>query len=314
VLTKHPSVSPDTRAKVDEVIREHGFQPNPFARGLAGGPTGQMAVVAAEINSGFYAEVLRGINAVVASEGGHLLSCIAHDEADYVNLWRTFAAGGRADGTILLAPPVEIFSHTIKKTDIPVILCACRPHDGAKGWNKVDTVTVDNEDAVTSLMQHLAEQGRKSFVHIAGPPNVHDAQARRAAFESFVKSREGLSGQVLQAGLNREDGYEAVMEHLEGAGTCPDAFVAFNDSTAYGVLQALKERDMGVPAKVAVTGCDDEPASAILGLTSLHMPMRELGEEAARLLVKRIHEARGQQKPSHTVLQMTPMFRGSSGG
>jgi LacI family transcriptional regulator len=312
VLTKHPSVSPKTRARINQVIQKQGFRPNLFAQGLAGGRTGLVAVLTSEINSGFYAEVIKGIDQVASQHDGHLLSSFAHGPEDYIELWRSFAVGGRVDGMILIAPPLDLLSHRVRPDDVPVVLCSCRPHANAQGWEHVDSITVDNQKGINELMRHLVDQEHKRFTHIAGPDDVYDATERRRAFEQFLLDHPSLAGEVIQTAMTREGGRTAVLEYLKKGDRQTDAFVACNDLSALGTLEALKESRINVPQSVAVTGCDDDPSSAILGLTTLHMPMIDLGREAGRLLFDRLGRRDEQPLARHSLVEMTLRVRATS--
>jgi len=313
VLTKHPSVSPEIRARVEEIIAQRGFQPNIFARGLAGGPTGLITVIAPEINSGFYAEVMRGIDEVAGENEGHILSCIGHGVSDYKNILKTFASGSRSDGIVLLAPPIEIVGHSAGRIDVPIVLCACRSVSTVKGWDKTDSITVNNRSAIVALLDHLWAEGIRRIVHVAGPQNVYDAVERRTAFEDYFKMRGDQGhGEVISGGFTREAGLEATRNYLKNTREMPEAFVAFNDSTAYGVLEALRERALIPGRDIAVTGFDDEPPSAVLGLTSVQMPMREMGRRAAALLFDRINAGDKHIQARHELLQLDLRIRDSS--
>lgn len=312
VLTNHPSVSPKTRSRVQAMIRKQGFRPNIFARGLAGGRTGLVAVLASEMNSGFYAEVIKGIDEIASQNEGHLLTSFSHGDSDYVRLWQEMAPGGRVDGVILIAPPMDILSCVLEPEYVPSVLCACRAQRNKKGWNGVDSVTLDNKKAFDELLGHLVEQGCSYLVHVAGPSTIYDAVDRRRSFEEFIEVNKGLKGAVIQATLTREGGKAAVLDFLSRHAGWPDAFVAFNDDTALGVLEALKAQEVSVPKPVAVTGCDDEPSSAFVGLTTLHMPMVELGRESARLLFDRLIRKSEESAGRHSVVQMTLKIRETS--
>lgn len=312
VLTNHPSVSPKTRERIQAVIQKHGFKPNLFARGLAGGRTGLIAVLTSEINSGFYAEVIKGVDEVASQYDGHVLSSFAHGIADYIDLWSGFATGGRVDGIILVAPPTDILGRSIGAGEVPVVLCACRPGRDDKNWSFVDTVTVHNGKGMIEMLRHLVEQGCTRLVHMAGPSNIWDAAERRASFDRFIADHTNLQGEVIELAMTRESGRAATLDYLKKNGGCPDAFVACNDLVALGAMEALKESGVRVPDTVAVTGCDDDAASTVLGLTTLHMPMVELGRETARLLFDRL-KTRDPAVPARaSVLDMALCVRSSS--
>jgi len=312
VLTNHPSVSPETRARVQKVIEERGYQPNFFARGLAGGPTGLVAVLVPEINSGFYAEVLRGMDDVASKNMAHLLTSIAHGADDLFDMWRNFCREGRADGVVVVAPPRAFFRKSVRKLELPTVLCAAQPPAESKTWHAVDAVTVNNEKGFTALLYHLVQMGCRSFIHVAGPQDVYDGRQRRNTFEKFMEEHANLSGEVIEGGLNPEDGLRAAETYLERSDVVPDAFVCFNDSTAYGVLESLRRRNLEAGRDVMVTGCDDEPAAQSLGLTSLRMPMREMGRECSRLLMERIRLRNREIPPRNIVFDLELRIRSST--
>ncbi len=306
VLTNHPNVAPATRARIEKVIEEQGYRPNVFARGLAGGRTGLIAAITAEMTSGFYAEVLKGIDQVVSEQGGHVLSSFAHGAEDYDRFWRRMIDTRQADGIILIAPPLGIFERPPHRIDYPTVLCASRPPGpDAPGWDNVPTASVNNRAAMACLLQELHAHGRRRIVYLAGPPNVYDANERRRAVEEFAAAHRDWQVTFLQAGHGHELGREVVREYLE-AHPEPEAFVCFNDATAYGALQELRARNL---THVLVTGCDDETAAAAMNLTTLHMPMPALGQAAARLLLERLSAGAAPAPAHHAVLDLQLCWR-----
>jgi DNA-binding LacI/PurR family transcriptional regulator len=306
VLTNHPNVAPATRARIEKVIRKHGFRPNVFARGLAGGRTGLIAAITAEMTSGFYAEVLKGIDQVVSERGGHVLSSFAHGSEDYVKFWRRMIDTRQADGIILIAPPLGIFDQPPHRRDYPTALCACRPPPAAApGWADIPSATVNNRTAVMALLETMHARGLRRIVYLAGPPDVYDANERRQAVAVFAAAHRDWQVTFVQAGHGHELGRKVTLAHLADH-PAPEAFVCFNDATAYGALQALRERGR---TDVLVTGCDDETAAAAMNLTTLHMPMPELGQAAARLLLERVGPEVTDTPARHEVVDLAVMWR-----
>ena len=82
---------------------------------------------------------------------------------------------------------------------------------------------------------------------------------------------------------------------------------------AIGALLALRSARLRTPADVAVTGFDDIAATRHLrpGLTTVHQPMRELGERAVQLLLDRIADPGAS--PKSLILPTRVVIRGSCG-
>ena len=313
VLRNEPDVSPKTRARVQRLIRKYDYHPSLFGRGLTGASTGLIGVLGRWMESGFAAEVLRGIVAEVERRGGHLLCSFAPNIDDYVSMWRKFASGGQVDGAILIAPASEMFSHPVKPGDRPVVLCACKPPEGKKGWGNVGSVTADNQAAMADVVKHLVERGYRRLVHLSGPPDILDAQERRRFFIRSAAGHRGVTASVVQGAWTRELAYTITLEYINTHGGPPDAFVAFNDSVALGVLEALQARGIPVPDEVAVTGWDDILFASYTGLTTIHLPMIRMGEEAARLLYEQLDDNR-RKVGRQAVLKMPLKIRRTSAG
>lgn len=313
VLSHHPKISEATRQRVGAVIDKHGFRPNLFARALAVGRTGQIGVLSSNISSGFFAEVIRGIDMVSQEHGGHLVCSFAHGVADYMKLWRELTHSGQVDGLILIDPPLELFGETCDARRLPLVLCASRPPGRAGGWSRVDTVTVDNRKVMGDIVAHLAERGCRRLLHLAGPVNTHDSLARRAAFEAAARARRTVQAVARTGHLTQDDGRRAGAAIATSTDPLPDAIVAFNDSTALGVLEAFRSRPDPRLAAVRLTGWDDTPAAPILGLTSVQMPMTELGQESARLLYRRVKDkGAARTAAQHRLIAMKLVVRASS--
>lgn len=313
VLRNEPDVSPKTRARVQRLIQKYDYHPSLFGRGLTGASTGLIGVLGRWMESGFPAEVLRGIVGEVERRGGHLLCSFAPNVNDYVSMWRKFASGGQVDGAILIAPAVEMFSHPLKSSDRPVVLCACRPPDGRKGWGNVGSVTMDNRAAMNDLVKHLVEKGYRRLVHLSGSPDILDAQERRRFFMRCAAEHRGVKASVVQGAWTQELAYTITLEYINKHGGPPDAFVAFNDSVALGVLEALEARGIAVPDEVAVTGWDDILFASYAGLTTIHQPMIQMGVEAARLLYEQLDD-NGRKIGRHATLKMPIKIRKTSAG
>ena len=93
----------------------------------------------------------------------------------------------------------------------------------------------------------------------------------------------------------------------------PDAVVSANDQMAIGVLKALARADVRVPQDVAVVGCDDIFPGSLCDppLTTVHQPMRMLGERACARLLDRI--ANPAMPPAVELLPTELVLRSSCG-
>lgn len=312
VLMNQPGVSAETRQRILDIMKESGYRPSVVARKLAGGRSNLIGVITPGMYSGYYAEVLRGIDVVAHKRGVRIVMSIAHGWDDYLSVLRESVRPGHVDGVILVAPSLDLFRVPAPQSGVPAVVVSARAPGSRKGWGKVDSVTVDNEGAVEKAMDHLAEQGCRRIVHLAGVQSSYDARERRRGFENCCRRQPGIEGRVVLGGLTSPRAVGELMPHFKSARGRPDAVFAFNDDMAIATVKALRSEGLRVPDDVAVVGCDDEHAAEIMGLTTLHMPMVELGEEAAGLLFDRIEGKSLRVVARQSVLDMPLIVRSTS--
>ena len=69
------------------------------------------------------------------------------------------------------------------------------------------------------------------------------------------------------------------------------AIFCANDTTAIGVIHALKEKNFRIPEDISVISVDDIETAQYLSpmLTTVHVPLEELGKITAKTLIDRIN-------------------------
>jgi DNA-binding LacI/PurR family transcriptional regulator len=70
----------------------------------------------------------------------------------------------------------------------------------------------------------------------------------------------------------------------------PTAVVVASEAQAIGAFLAARDRGWRVPADLSIVGYSDSPYAAYLGLTTIDIPLREIGREATRMLLGAIAE------------------------
>ena len=154
-------------------------------------------------------------------------------------------------------------------------------------------VAADNFSGSAAIISHLiTDHGKRRLFHIDGPPNSPDAGERRLALEHVLREhpRSQLIGSI-QGILSVRSGEQAGENLLaRHRGALPDAVVCANDQMAIGVLRAFAAGGVRVPDEVAVVGFDDIVLGSLYDptLTTVHQPMRMLGERACARLLDRI--------------------------
>jgi LacI family transcriptional regulator len=154
-------------------------------------------------------------------------------------------------------------------------------------------VAADNFSGSAAIITHLiTDHGKRRLFHVDGPPDSPDAVQRRLALEHVLRGHPqcqliGSTQGIFSVRSGEQAGEELLARHR---GALPEAVVCANDQMAIGVLRAFAAADVRVPEEVAVVGFDDIYPSSLFDppLTTVHQPMRMLGEQACARVLERI--------------------------
>jgi len=307
-----------TRARVLAVIEQLGYVPDGAAQSLSRRRKDVIGLVCVERKAPklqydfesmsllFYDEILRGVEARIRHHNWSLM--ITYLEEDGApEMPRLLSLSGKVDGLLIGEGIVPSPFLARLSERLPVVVIAGNPRERA-----ADVVTADNRSGSFALVTHLIEDhGRRRLYYVDGPSSAPDAKERRRALLQVLRSHPGCELVGSSEGrFTFASGEEAGQKLVAMAGeTLPDAVICANDQMAIAVLQTLASAGIGVPADVAVVGFDDIFPASLCDppLTTVHQPMRLLGERACARLVDRIANPGLRQKvellPTELVLR-----------
>jgi LacI family transcriptional regulator len=313
-------VRDSTRARVQEVIEQLGYVPDGAAQSLSRRRKDVIGLVCVERSVPsqydvesmallFYDEVLRGVEAQIRDHNRSLL--ITYLEEAGPDLSRLLALSGKVDGLLIGEEivPSELLARLAARLPVVVI-------SGSPSERVADVVTADNRSGSVALVTHLVEDhGLRRLYYVGGPPTAPDAKERSLAMAEVIDAHPGCALIGSSSGFFTVQSGEKAGEKLlaRPAGDRPDAVVCANDQTAIGMLRALGRGGVRVPEEMAVVGFDDiYPGSMFQpSLTTVHQPMRLLGERACSRLLDRIAHPGRRQKVE--LLQTELVLRSSCG-
>jgi LacI family transcriptional regulator len=297
-------VRDSTRARVREVIDQLGYVPDGAAQSLSRRRKDVIGLVCVERSVRqydvesmallFYDEILRGVEAQIRHHNRSLL--ITYLQEARPDLPRLLALSGKVDGLLIgeeIVPPALLARLAAR---LPVVVISGSPREKA-----ADVVTADNHSGSAALVTHLVEDhGLRRLYYVEGPPTAPDAKERSLALAEVIEAHPGCELIGSSPGFFTVQSGEEAGEKLLARPTedRPDAVVCANDQMAIGVLRALGRGGVRVPEEMAVVGYDDIYPASLLhpSLTTVHQPMRLLGERAcARLLDRIAHPGRRQK-------------------
>lgn len=310
VVNERPGVGQRTRERVRQAIESLGYRPNIVARGLRAASSRTIGLIVPDVTNPYFPEIVRGAEDVAIEHGYTLLLANGiEDVARETESLRTFE-DHLVDGVILCSPRLENQElYPLLERLRAAVLVNRRSDPRYAG-----SVRIDHELGARMLLRHLHEVGCRRPAFLAGPSHSHAGQERRLGLEREVPEL-GLElppSRVLPCPPTVEGGAKAAREMLARDPEV-DALLCFNDLVAAGALQALQELGIAVPREIAVTGYDDIVFARMFtpGLTTIRAPTYELGQQAGRMLIDRMH---GRGYGVNIVLQPELVVRGSTAG
>lgn len=294
------NVSDGLKHAVEAAIAKYNFRPNAAARGLALGKTLTIGVVAQAIDSPFYGEGLRGIEACLRQRGYAPLFMSGNwHEDDEDRCMREFIGRG-VDGIIVFAGRLSDAKLKSYAKEVPVVVTGRRLK--SKG---LFSLQIDDREGAMLAVRHLVELGHRRIAFIAGSENHPDAVERLAGYRTALEEAQiGFDPNLVAVGdWHEEGGLRATLGLLDSK-TRFSALFCINDQTAYGACLALFRRGLSIPGDVSVVGFDDLPSSAyrLPPLTSVRQSIGELGEQSAQAILQLIAGQRTRVTPPPVAL------------
>jgi DNA-binding LacI/PurR family transcriptional regulator len=273
VMRGSQNVSEERRVAVLRAASELGYRPNEHARALAQGRTRTVGVLISNLRS-------RELGATEAMlERG-------------------------VEGMILLSPeiPAEELVSLARKSSTVIVGRDLRE-------SSLDCVVNDDFSGAEMVVEHLAGLGHARIAHVSGGTGA-GAAARRKGYERAMR-RLGLDSWVVYGEYTDEGGYWGTRQLL-AAEPRPTAIFAANDFAAMGTFVAIDEAGLSVPEDISVVGYDNTYLAglALVSLTSIDQPRRDMGVLAARLLLERVESQRTE--PRREVLKPRLIRRSTS--
>jgi LacI family transcriptional regulator len=319
VLNQAPAaaaIPQETQERIFAAARELNYRPNYLARSLRSRRSFSMGVLVPEISEPYAAEVMSGIERHLLETGYHYLvgshrrsnASLLHE---YLDLMRSRAV----EGLILVA--TELREHPA----LPAVVVS-----GHVPLAGVTNVVIDHDRAASDTLSHLQALGHQRIAFFKGQPGSADTEDRwRAILEAAARLglpvcpelTVQLSGEPSLAAFPPADGYE---EGYTFAKLLLDrrrdftALFGFDDVSAIGAIRAFLDAGLRVPEDVSVVGFDDIQSAAYQNptLTTVRQPLREMGELAARILLRRLA---GEDSEVEAFVTVEPklVVRGSTG-
>jgi LacI family transcriptional regulator len=286
VINGSELVHPETRDKVQALMAELGYTPDPQARGLAFRHAFLIGLVFDNPTAQYIVNMQYGALDALRDSGFELVvhPCDSK-QSDYIEGIRRFVQRQKLYGVILIPRVSEddALAEALRELDVRYARIASVPLDEPSRM-----VLTHDRRAGAEVAEYLESLGHRQMGLITGPKRYRSSLERGGGFVEGLAKR-GISlpeTHVYEGGYTFESGV-AGAEALLRQSPRPTAIFACNDEMAAGVYKAALRMGLSIPGDLSVVGYDDSPLASQLWppLTTIHLPVRDLGRQAAGLLL-----------------------------
>jgi LacI family transcriptional regulator len=299
-------IAKETQERVLHAAALYGYSANAVARSLRQKRTYTIGVIVPEISEGYSTAVLSGVEDELVKDGFFYFVVSHRHRAELLEGYPRMMLARSVEGIIAVDSPIE--------AELPVPLVAVSGH---KRRNGVINIELDHEQAARLALSHLKSLGHKRIAFIKGQVFSSDTSLRWQAIVDVAGSLGiEIDPRLVVQLQSPEPGpsIEVTRKLLETRQPFTAIF-AFNDLTAIGAIIALKERGLRVPKDVSVFGFDDVLAASTNNppLTTIHQPLRAMGQAAASTLLGLIRDDIPHPHPAVITVYPKLVVRKSTG-
>ncbi len=269
-------MSEEKRAKVNKIIKELNYHQNLNAVHLVKGKTLTLGVIIPYIDHPYFQSMVGGIMEKAFENNYTVLCCATNynkeEELNYLLMLKR----KQLDGLIICSHANDwetILPYTIYG---PIISC--------EYVKELPCVYLDHYEAVMSALDYLIDKGHRKIGYCTGRKNSLSSTMRFSAFKESLRKvkRKASNSWIFTDCFTMDDG-KKVIQRLYSEGDFPTAILANGDEVAAGMIVQARVYDIKIPTELSIIGFDNVPISEALGLTTLDLNIKRIGEQAFQL-------------------------------
>ncbi len=286
VLNHRPDVNPETRRRVEDIIREHHFIGNTNARGLKQSSEVIGVVIRGRSNP-FLASLAEAIlDRASAMPESFVTEYIDERDDEFLTAVR-MTRQHHVKGLIFVGSLIDDRVHAIRNIDIPIVFTTVNAETAA--LPRASSVAVDDRAMGRLVADKLLSLGHRRIAVFGSNPVAGDSLAMRF---------QGLCDAFAEFGLtfNRNDYRETRFSYDAGYDAAHaffsenrdvTALFAMSDTVAVGAVRALRDLGLSVPGDISVVGFDgiDICRFTVPRLTTVEQPVEEIARRSVNLLL-----------------------------
>jgi DNA-binding LacI/PurR family transcriptional regulator len=311
VMNMPEKVAPETKQKINQIMKDMKFTPNAFAVGLIKNTIKTVCIILPDINNLFYPPLLRGIEDRLQSHGYNGFICNTDKSIEKEMFYIENFIGKNVDGFVFVGTrPLGLKNneHLLELNKrIPIIMV----NDDILGSN-IYSVMTDEVNGAYIATTHLIKLGHKKIAFINGNEKLTTYEYKLQGYKRALEDNDiSFDKNMVICGIANEKGGFYAGEEILASSIKPTAFFTESDQIAMGLVKSLFFHGYHVPGDFSVVGFGGVPLFEQLypGLTTIDQFPYKTGEMAADKIIKIINGEKIQQRK--TVIEPELIIRES---
>ena len=263
VLNQSPRVSSATRDRVLDVIREMGYTPNAFARGLGLKTMQTIGVLCADSSDLYMASAINYIERELQNKGYNCLLCCSGYEWERKTSCMALLLSRQTDAIVLIGSQFvedeDEKNNYIREAALKVPVFLINGHLKGEG---IYAVLNDDCQAVKKLTCRLLDEGVNN-IHYLCRARTYSGREKLKGYEEALISRDIIfdKNKVHDLDGTPEDVRDYLVRTFPGKMNLPDAFIASDDLLAVGVVKYARQKKLAIPEEIMITGYNNSVAA-----------------------------------------------------
>jgi len=288
-LSNSPEIGVETKKRVLEYAKANNYTPNSFASSFRKGTTSTIGLIIPNILNPFYAKVLLGVESYLDDHGYKLITSISNEfiEKETKNL--SVMSSGFVDGLIICvskeAEEKKEYDHIKQLIDngTPIVL-----FDRICDELVCDKIITDDYQAAFDATEYLIKERNCKHIVITCKTNtLQHLDLRRQGFEKAIeKYKDEVKCKVIID--DRSKGLKQKLAALLKSDPTIDGVFGLNEKSVLNAI-VLTNKLQKKNCNISIAGfCNDLQSKYDSSLIVINQNAKEIGKEAAKLLLQRI--------------------------
>lgn len=308
-LNDSPEISEQTKTKIQEYAKLKNYKPNVIGLNLKNRKTKTIGVIIPNILNPFFAKVFTGIEKVAEEKGYNVITCISNESLEKEINTLEVLNNGTIDGFILSvseeAQKLQEYNHfnEIINSGTPIVM-----FDRISDEVDCDKVIVDDFDSAKDATQHLIKLGCKNIALFSAIDNLSVGKLRADGYFKALESNNIKVNTDIIVRADAEADFDAKAKAIFDNQKI-DAVFALDEHASVTAIKMGLKKGYKIPEEVCIIGFADgvwsRRLTPSLSTVSQHGP--EIGEAAAKLLIKRLENKEEDEPAFETTVIKTEL-------